>query len=115
MTNSSELLATQAFMDEYKPYEVELEVGSECELDTLFADEFVLGSFGDALLFSEKRGGSDLNVWTITCSDENECLFALAGRHEVNVVGFIVTEEPWESGAEEAYWFHIEDYAADCA
>lgn len=114
MTSSSELLATQAFMNKYKPFEIILG-GGDCELDTLFADEFVLGSFDDARLFSEKRGGSDWNVWTITYSDENECLFALAGRHEANVVGFIVTEEPWESGAEEAYWFDIEDYVADCA
>lgn len=44
------------------------------------------------------------HVWTIVDADDDN-LYALAGYHVVNRVGYIVTEVPWEHGDEEGVWF----------
>lgn len=46
------------------------------------------------------------HVWTIVDGDDD--LYALAGFHVVNRVGYVVTEVPWASDGAEAVWCHFE-------
>ncbi|HCA02649.1 hypothetical protein ACTXPD_18605 [Vreelandella alkaliphila] len=90
-------IAENAFMDEYKPVELEREA------------DVMMQTFDEALALAEKRGGGVSNVWSIAEGDEGDSLYALAGFHHVNVIGFIVTEKAWETGIEEVLWFDSED------
>lgn len=93
----SDVIAEETFMDEYKPVELEREA------------EMMMQTFDEALALAQQRGGSVSNVWSIIEGDDDDTLYASAGFHHVNVIGFIVTEKPWETGIEDAIWFDDED------
>lgn len=76
--------------------------------------DFLLQSFDEAVAFAESMGLTVSHVWTILesgCGDDDN-LYASAGAHLVNRIGFIVTEKPWETGIEDAIWFE-DDFDAD--
>lgn len=92
-----DVIAEGAFMEEYRPVELEQEA------------EVMMQTFDEALALAQKRGGSVSNVWSIIEGDDDDTLYASAGFHHVNVIGFIVTEKEWETGIEDAVWFDADD------
>ena len=87
-------ISEDRFMTDYRP----LEVGAE--------GESMLDTFGDALALATEKGGGINNVWTILESgDDDDNLYASAGNHLVNRLGYLVTEVPWDTGIEDAIWF----------
>lgn len=64
---------------------------------------------GDLFEFDElkRMGIEDRFVWTIVEGDSGD-LYASAGYHLVNRLGYIITEVPWTTGLEEAVWHRFE-------
>ena len=93
------LISEDDFMTDFCP----VEMGREAE--------FMTGSFDEALKLAQQANGGVSNVWTIIESGDgaDDSLYAAAGFHRVNALGFIVTEKPWETGVEEALWFDEDD------
>ncbi|TAN06833.1 MAG: hypothetical protein EPN36_03635 [Rhodanobacteraceae bacterium] len=66
---------------------------SEDDFDTKFGPE--ARADGSLLREHEEVRGVDTNrVWTVIEGDEGT-LYAMAGYHVVNRVGYLVTREPW--------------------
>lgn len=55
----------------------------------------------------KRMGIEDRFVWTIVEGDSGN-LYASAGYHLVNRLGYIITEVPWTTGLEEAEWHCFE-------
>lgn len=72
-------------------------------------------SYVEAERIAKEKGLSKEHIWTIVEGDDDS-LYAQAGCHVVNTIGFVVTEKPWVSGVEEAVWYdaseELEDEAA---
>lgn len=62
-------------------------------------------SYGDAVSFAESQGLGESHVWAVTEGDDDESLYANPGPHAVNVIGYLVTEKPWQTGDEVAMYF----------
>ena len=48
------------------------------------------------------------HVWTVVDPGTDGTLYGLPGWHGINVVGYALTEEPWESRQDEAVWLSPE-------
>jgi len=56
----------------------------------------VLGPDGSEMReFEEVQSTAKEYVWTVVETGEDEILYAMAGFHVVNRVGYVITEEPW--------------------
>lgn len=53
--------------------------------------------------YKDVEGAPVNNVWTIVEGDDDG-LYAFPGFHRVNRVGYVLTESPWITGAEQAVW-----------
>lgn len=73
--------------------------------------DLIAPSYRDALVFAADNNLSENHIWAITEGDECESLFANPGAHLVNVIGYVVTEEPWES--EDLVAVYFEDESED--
>lgn len=71
------------------------------------APEQIIHSLGQANALVNERGLSNKHVWTVL--EAGDCLYASAGLHYVNRVGYLVTEKPWETGMEEAVWYEPDE------
>ena len=95
---------------------------SQVEFQTISDDDFVeiykpidVNGEGDQIIQTDKeagaeaakRGLSDNHIWTIVDADGN--LYAAAGYHRVNRIGYVLTEKPWVTGNEEAVWCEFEE------
>lgn len=49
------------------------------------------------------------HVWSIVESSVTEDLYAVPGYRVINVIGYAVTEKPWEHEHIEAEWFIYDD------
>lgn len=96
------MITEEQFMDTYKP----VATGRE--------GEFMLDDFQEAVQFAEARGLTSNHVWTILESGDgdDDALYVSAGYHLVNRLGYIVTEQPWETGIEDAVWME-DDFESD--
>lgn len=65
-------------------------------------------TYQDAQNLAKKHGCNDSHIWAIVEGDDDS-LYASAGFHVVNVLGFVVTEKPWVTGLEEAVWYECEE------
>lgn len=64
--------------------------------------------FGDYFDYEDVVGEPINHVWTVVeAEDEDgrEHLIACPGFHVVNKIGYLLTERPWATGDEEAFWF----------
>lgn len=91
--HSNELIGESAFEATYKP----LELAGE-------GDQMVQ-TYRVAQDAAHLRSLTEQHIWAIIEDSETGNLYASPGYHLVNVVGFIVTEHPWESSNLEAVWF----------
>ena len=99
-------ISEDAFMDEYVP----VEAGAEGD----FMFDTLDSALNKAEALTDQLAGQDAisHVWTIMEADEGEALYAAAGNHVVNALGFIVTEKAWETGLEQAIWAEDEPETA---
>lgn len=65
-------------------------------------------TYAKAQSLAKKSGLNNDHIWAIVEGDDGS-LYASAGFHVVNVLGFVVTEKPWVTGLEEAVWYECED------
>ncbi|MDY6930081.1 MAG: hypothetical protein SWN10_23785 [Pseudomonadota bacterium] len=70
-------------------------------------------TYRDALVFATENNLSEQHIWAITEGDEDDSLYANPGAHLVNVIGYVVTENPWES--EDLVAMYFEDESEDLA
>jgi hypothetical protein len=87
-------LSEDRFMTEYRPRELQTE------------GEYMLETFEAARALA---GGDVSHVWAVIESGDSEALYAAAGYHLVNCLGYLVTEVAWETGLEEAIWFNEDE------
>lgn len=63
--------------------------------------------------FEEVRDMPQCHVWTVVDGDDGG-LYALAGFHVVNRVGYLLTERPWQDEqAEAVYWAAADEEEED--
>jgi len=84
-----------------------------------FEDRYVvITKDGEYFEYDDVKDEPANHVWTIVEGDEeHKChdgeyrshLYALPGFHHVNRIGYIKTEQPWESEAIEAIYFNVLD------
>ena len=48
------------------------------------------------------------NVWSIVQADNGEDQMAITGFHVVNMLGYVVTEKPWENEEVQAMWYEAD-------
>lgn len=79
-------------------------------MDTISEDDFdskfdpIAGDDGSTLRELEAVRDADTHhVWTVV-DGENGVMYALAGFHIVNQVGYVVTREPWTDPDTVAVW-----------
>lgn len=68
-------------------------------------------TYQDALNFAKENNLNEQHIWAITEGDNCESLFANPGAHLVNVIGYVVTKNPWES--EDLIAMYFEDESDD--
>ena len=79
---------------------------TEDELDE-YAGEWLTTPDGQGLpVLSD--GLTERNVWTIVEGDEGD-LYAMAGLHFVNRLGYAVSANPWEDEAQYGMWMANEE------
>ena len=66
-----------------------------------------------ALNFAKDKGLSEQHIWAITEGDDDNSLYANPGPALVNVIGDVVTENPWENEDLVATYFEDEDQDLD--
>lgn len=70
--------------------------------------ERVILNYTDAERFAKDQGLNKEHIWAIV-EGEDDSLYASPGYHVVNTIGFVVTEKPWVTGAEEAVWYEASE------
>ena len=96
-------ISEEDFMEEYEP----VEAGGE--------GDFMFETLDSALNAAEPLAAiSEVDdpiehVWTVVEDDETDALYAAAGRHIVNALGFLATHKAWKTGIEQAVWFEAEE------
>lgn len=78
-------------------------------LETTSNGEYMVQQYDQAKSLASDMGVGEKHIWTIVEGAEDDCLYAVAGFHVVNRLGYMVTEKPWVSGDEEAVWYTCEE------
>lgn len=63
---------------------------------------------GDYFDYEDVVGKPITHVWTVVEAEDDDGrqhLIACPGFHVVNRIGYLLTERPWVTGDEDAYWF----------
>lgn len=78
----------------------------------IFDDTYTLVEFAGVVLletFGEERqtaiAQNPRHVWSVMQAESSDDLMVVAGLRAVNVIGYAVTEEPWQTEGEEHLWF----------
>lgn len=79
-----------------------------CPLDLSRDGDKIEPSLEQTKKIMAEKGLSDSHIWTLVDDGEGG-LYASAGAHFVNRVGFLVTEKPWVTGDEIAVWYEVEE------
>lgn len=90
-----EQISDDDFVEIYKP------------VDARGEGDQIVDTVEEAQALASKNGLGENNIWTIVDAEGN--LYAAAGLHFVNRLGYVVTEKPWVTGNEEAVWCEFED------
>lgn len=104
MIEASRLGYSRAFSDDEVAVSWKQQYGDTDGDDVLFSEDFgehlpEEGYYGSL----DEAGDPPMDrVWSIVEADD--ALFAVAGTHVVNVIGFIVTERPWRHDRQTYLW-----------
>jgi hypothetical protein len=82
---------------------------SEDEFDSKY--DAVSWDDGDPLWLDDQLAEKNIpenRIWSVMEGDDGGAV-VLTGRHFVNIVGFVVTEEPWEDERESYVWWEAKD------
>jgi hypothetical protein len=86
---------------------------SEDEFDSKY--DAVSWDDGDPLWLDDQLAEKNIpenRIWSVMEGDDGGAV-VLTGRHFVNIVGFVVTEEPWEDERESYVWWEAKDEDED--
>jgi hypothetical protein len=95
-TPQNNTISEDSFMDDFCPFDMSSD-GDQVE-----------PSLEQTKKIMAEKGLSDSHIWTLVDDGEGS-LYASAGVHFVNRVGFLVTEKPWVTGDEIAVWYEVEE------
>ena len=73
---------------------------------------------GDLFTFEDVRDQSVNLVWTVTefCEGDPDHWIAAPGFHVVNVLGYVLTQRPWDDNTPDAFYcFDDFDHSGDLA
>lgn len=51
-------------------------------------------TYEEALKLAEQRGLTDNNIWSVMCGDEPNSVIYGPSHHRINVLGYIISEDP---------------------
>lgn len=75
---------------------------SEDDFDNIWGCSFD----GEILEYDDVKDLPLNTVWSVTdCEGTNDIMYASAGFHVVNMVGYVTTKKPWVMGNEVAIYF----------
>ena len=82
-------------------------------VETPFSDSGIIETYGEELdyllKFIAAAPDNIKHVFTIIDGEEDNNMYAAAGYHLVNRLGYVITNEPWEDVHEEYIWFEAPD------
>jgi len=89
---SDDFISEQSFMDDYRPI-------------NLSGDgDMIVQTYAEAELAVQDLALSNRHIWAIVESGDDGSLYASPGYHLVNTIGFVVTENAWQSEVQDAVW-----------